>query len=427
MRITAGKLAKMHKDNPDTYIDDVFEMLGYDHDEAGYKCINPQKKLFNQKQLSILDVGEAICGRETLRTLYENPWGMRGGRAKLAGEEVGGGALGPSQFQAINAWLGTTDGLLGAELMEHYTYAIKMAREVVTWEMDVRVQENKRIRYSTPTTAPTQDLQPGQELPAGDMKGEFVRHARMKKQGESLAVTWEASHFDQTSSLMEGAGKLGDRFGITIDENVLCTLFGIGSNFNTYKYNDVNTNTYLTSGAYVNKISNQLTTEALSLDVAEQALLKQTDPATGLEIDVRDERFLITTPFQRLTAHRLQNPMAGSLQVGSLTDADRYNTTNYITNLKVHWSQRLVRLLTTARPDYPTPLTLTQAGYRWLYGDTKRAFVYRSAKDITTYRYSITEAPQLAKRDILMEMDITEMGGSTVVEPRYATLNIKDS
>ncbi len=437
MRMTAGRLVDHWRNNPDfvhnqyAWEDELHAMLGHDIDDDGFKFINKEKRLFNQKQLSILDVGEAFCGRETLRTLWDKPYGMRGGHANTSlpvGEEVGGGALGPSQFSTINAWLGTTDGLLGGELLERFTYAIQMAREIVKWDMDVRIQENKEIRYSMPTTPGEEDLQPAEEFPSGDMKGEFIRHARMAKMGRALSVAWEASHFDQTQSLMEAAGMLADRFGITIDERVLRAVFGIGNAANSYKYNDVNTNTYQTVGTYVNKITNQLTTEAASLDVAEQQLLLQTDPATGLEIDVRDERFLITTPFQRLTAHRLQNPISGSLQVGSLTDPDRYNASIYIDKLKVHWSQRLVRLLTTSRPtDGYTALTAAQAKYRWVYGDTRRAFKYRSAKDITTYRYTITEAPQLARRDLLMEIDVSEMGAVSVIEPRYCVLNIKDS
>ncbi len=429
MRITAGQLANkynaMVKANPklpgrvvaEQYANEIRSELGYDVDDDGYKIINKKKQVFHQKQISILDLGEAICGRETLRKLYDNG-------PRVVSEEVGGGALGPSQFAAINAWLGATDGLLGAELMEHYTYAIEMARVIVKWEMDVRFQENKRIRYSIPQNAPTDDLEPGQELPSGDLRGEFVRHRRMEKQGESLGVTWEASHFDQTQSLMEAAGMMGTRFGITIDERVLRAVFGIGLKANSYKYNDVNTNTYLLAGAYVNQLNNALLTEAKSLDTAEQLLLKQTDPATGLEIDVRKERYIITVPALRLTAFRLQNPISGSLQVGSLTADDRYNTLNYITDLKVHWSQRLPRLLSTANgADYAAPLSLAQANTRWVYGDTQRAFVYRSAKDITTYRYSIAEAPQLAKRDVLMEIDVTEMGAVSVIEPRFCVLN----
>src|SRR5262245_66641760 len=55
-------------------------------------------------------------------------------------------------------------------------------------------------------------------------------------------------------------------------------------------------------------------------------------------------------------------------------------------------------------------LTLAQAQERWIWGSTKRAFQYRSAKDITTYRYSISDSSRLARF------------GESVMEYRYEVM-----
>lgn len=422
MRMTAGDLVDLYEADPDNYYDELDARLGVTHDERGFKTI--KSPLLNRRSLSFLDIGEAFCGKHVLRTLHERPYGMRGGRARTrlaAGEEVGAGALGPSQFQAINAWLGTTAGLLGAELLARYEEAARIAREIVTWELNVRTQDVKLPRYSRPTL-PTEDLLPKQEFPSGNLGAEFVRANRLSKQGESLAVTWEASHFDQTGDLMEAAGQLSDGIGHNVENKVMRGVFGIE---NTYEYNGTRTDTYRTTGSYVNKITNQLVDED-SIDVAEQQLLAQTDPGTGRPMMFRGPRNIITSQALALTAQRISRMT--SVEVGALSDASRFITSPTITGLNPYISQFIQPLLTTSDVRFSyTAITLAQAKQRWVYGDTKGAFKYRSAKDLTTYQFTITDDPALARKDVLMEMDVSEMGSLSVIETRRAILNIKDS
>jgi len=433
MVFTAGKLADLYRSDPESYETELHSLLGMTVDEGGYRCV--KDPVFRPRSLSILDAAEAFLGRDGLRRLYESgPFGLQGGRARTVGEEVGGGALGPSEFQGLNAWLGTVDGLLGAELLEKYNLATMLARELVTWKMGVRMQENKQIRYGLPT-APAQDLQPGQEFPAGDLAADWIRNARMLKQGEVLSVAWEAMHFDQTDSLMDAVGGdqgLAQRFAVVIDERVQRALWGID---NTYNRMGTITNTYLTSGAYANQLAtaNPLTASSDPIDKAEQLLLSQTDPNTGLEIaPPDDDRYLIVTPYKFLTATRLASPYGE--EIGALSDPSRMQLApppprQYVAAMKPFRMIRATRLMMA--PTSGTPpglgLTLAQAQERWLWGSTKKAFQYRSAKDITTYRYSITDSPALARRDVLMEIDVSEMGAVTILEPRMITRHIKDS
>src|SRR5262245_7185568 len=351
MPMTAGKLVALWRANPEDYEAELDGLLGKTVDEEGFRCI--KDPVFRPRQLSILDVGEAFVGRDALRRLYSNPYGMRGGRARTAPEvgwrfeEVGGGALGPSEFQAINVWLGTVDGLVGAELIDRYNLATMQARELVTWKLDVRVQENKLVRYGF-ATAPAADLQPGQEFPSGDLAADWIRANRMLKQGEALSITWEAAHFDQTDSIMDavsGENGLAVRFAVAIDERVQKAIWGID---NTYNRLGTITNTYLTSGAYVNKIDNQLLAQTTSIDAAEQALLAQTDPSTGLEVAPPEgERFLIVTPFKFLTASRLAAPFGE--EVGTLSDISRMEIDRpFYTGIKAYRNQRAVRLMVNA-------------------------------------------------------------------------------
>jgi hypothetical protein len=297
MRITPGRLLQRFRQDPATYEEELRTLLGFSVNERGYRCI--KDPILRPRNVSILDVGEAFVGRDGLRHIYEHPYGLRGGHALTqppadwAFEEVGGGALGPSQFAGLNGWLATVDGLLGAELLEQYVPAVQVARELVDWRLDVRVQENKLIRYTAPTE-PTEDLLPSQE-------------------------------------------------------------------------------------------------------------------------------FLIVTPAKALSAFYTANPV-GTLSLGSFTDPEQRQVNNFYTAIRVpEASQFAVDLMVKY-----LALTATQAGNRWIWGNTKKAFQYRSAKDITTYRFTIADTPTLARRDVLMELDCSEMGSVTTLEPRFVILNHKD-
>src|SRR5262245_36012554 len=93
MPMTAGKLLQLYRADPNNYLDELDTLLGRTVDEEGFKCI--RDPVFKPRQLSILDVGEAFVGREGLRKLYANPFGMSGGRARTSpppewrAEEVG--------------------------------------------------------------------------------------------------------------------------------------------------------------------------------------------------------------------------------------------------------------------------------------------------------------------------------------------------
>src|SRR5262245_31317640 len=429
MIMAAGKLADLYRADPDNYESELHSLLGYSTDEEGFRCID-KGRILNPRSLSIKDLAEAFIGSAGLRRLYERgPFGLRGGRAQMVGEEVGGGALGPSEFASLNAWLATVDGLLGGELLEKYNLATMLARELIAWKMGIRIQENKQVRYGFPTE-PTQDLQPGQEFPSGDLTADWIRNMRMKKQGEVLSVTWEAMHFDQTDTLLEavgGEGGLAARFAVVIDERIQRALWGIET---TYNRLGTSTATYLAGPTpYGNLLTaHPLTNTTQCLDEAEQRLLAQTDPNTGLEIaPPEDERFLIVTPYKYLTASRLASPFGE--EMGTLSDPSRLTTNQFYTGIRPFRMIRATRLMMASATGTPPGLglTLAQAQERWIWGSTKRAFQYRSAKDITTYRYSITDSPHLAKRDVLMEIDWSEMGGVTCVEPRYLVLSTKDS
>jgi hypothetical protein len=421
MASLVDKLVRTWRTDPDNYEQELEGLLGVITDENGYRCI--RDPVIRPRRVSILDCAEAFIGREGLRAISGRPYGMRGGRARLVpeadwrAEDAGGGAIGPSHFGAMSAWLATTAGLFGAELLDQYNVIINPARQLVDWKMDVRVQEPMIARYGMPS-APAEDLQPSQEFPSGDLGSDWIRAARMRKQGEALPIAWEAAHFDWTDTILGAAEQLAQRLAITVDERIERGLWGVE---NTYNRQGTVGNTYRSSGTFINIVPGNQLVNTLNLDKAEQALLSQKDPITGLEIEpVSPQRILITNPAYRMTAERLANPLGVSS--GALSSPEQIHVSGFYMTFQVYTSKRAVRILTSAWPGY-TPLTVPVATDRWLWGDPKMAFQYRSAKDVTTHRFDITDSPSLARRDVLMELDASEMGSLTIREPRAMTLN----
>lgn len=424
MGIDPGKLADLYKQvGPHEYSRILYkDLLGISTDDRGQLCIKDQK--LTPGTIGIKELGEAFLGGPEFRRITQRPNGMRGGLAVM---EVGedGGAMVPSQFSNINAWLGTVGGLIDARVLAAYTNQAFIGTELVSLETDARTQEQKRVRYSPPTNDPDEDLLPGQEIPAGNITEEWVKDNKMVKNGQRIVITRETAHFDQTQTVLTSADGVGYQLGERRELRILRPILGIE---NTYEYKGTASNTYLAAGSYVNEITNEFASPFESaIDLAEQQLLAQTNPATGKPIDVSGERFLITTPFYGLAAQRVAR--ATQYEIGARSASGEVMVTSpTITGLKPRVSQRAFNLMTATSTKYGwTALTSTQANKRWIYGDTKKAFLLREAFPLTTDRFTMTDTADLRRRGVMLEVIADEMSSVTCLEPRYVIRNKKDA
>jgi hypothetical protein len=305
MAISVGKLGDLYEAvGPAKFEGHLKDLLGLTVDARGVPMVNLKEQKLNPRSLSFQDLAQRFLGYNLYNKMATQPFGMRGGRAKLfaeVGEDAFGGVMTAGHFNQINGLLGTVGGLLDAALLEGYQVEETIGDELVTLKTNQRTQESKQIRYSPPTNAPG-DLEDSEQIPMGNLAQQWILNNKMSKQGQGLAVSRETFHFDQTDSAIEGATAIGYQLKEVKEEKILKPVFGIE---NTYSYNDTASDTYATAGSYVNKITNELTVNESCIDAAEYLLTNMKDPATQKRINLRRTRNLITTNYKRSQAAKL--------------------------------------------------------------------------------------------------------------------------
>src|SRR4051812_12299983 len=108
MRITAGSLAKRMRAVPFKVFDRELDVLcGIKTKPNGARTLDREHEpVLTAESHSWCDIGEAVVGRDTMRKIRDLRFGtLKGGRWQgPAAEAAGEGAMGPSQFAAINYW-----------------------------------------------------------------------------------------------------------------------------------------------------------------------------------------------------------------------------------------------------------------------------------------------------------------------------------
>ncbi len=430
MTISVGKLGDLYESvGPEKFEGHLNDLLGMSTDKHGRPCVDLDKQVIKPGSLSFQDLAQRMLGYTTYDKMINQPYGMRGGRAKLfaeVGEDAFGGVMTAGHFNQINGLLGTVGGLAIAALLEGYQVAETIGDDLVTLLPNQKTQEHKRIRYSPPTNK-AGDLEDSEQIPMGNLAQEWILDSKMSKQGQGLAITRETFHFDQTGTVISAMTDIGYQLKENKEEKILKPVFGIE---NTYNYNGTGTDTYLTAGAYINKLTNELTFNETCIDAAEQLLTNMTNPQTGRPINLSGVRNLVTTNYKRMTAARLARVTGYELGARDATGVAA--TAPYYDNLKPAWSVRARNLMKQSFPAKGrsgawVALTDAQAKERWVYGDTKKAFAYREAWPLTTYKFGITDDPSLARQEVYLAIFATEFGSVTTTEPRAVVLCIKDS
>lgn len=254
-------------------------------------------------------------------------------------------------------------------------------------------------------------IEEGQSYPNLGLNEEFVDTQPLQKRGGIVPVTREIIIADRTGELMDRAGSGGKGLGVRLERRVLDIATG---QTNTYKRNTVSTNTYLTTGAYINSQSNTLV-DHTDLANAEVLLSAITDPNTGLPIS-QDPNTIIVPLELKKTAWKALNATevatvdnqanAGTIRQfspvpGTLFDK-RYSTVKVLSNYYV--KER------------------TSSSTTWFYGNPKKSFIRMYAWDMETV--TAGQSSEMAfTNDIMMRIKVSVMDSVNVKNPRYMSKN----
>src|SRR5215831_11215963 len=145
----------------------------------------------------------------------------------------------------------------------------------------------------------------GQPYPLVGLNEEYIDTAPTRKRGFIVPVTREIIVADRTGILLKVAGETGYWAGLNKEKRVLDIVTG---QVNNYKRNGTATNTYLTSGAYVNaQTGNALdgsANEWRALEKSDLLFDSITDPNTGEPIVVVPDTLLVPSALKK-TALRI--------------------------------------------------------------------------------------------------------------------------
>jgi hypothetical protein len=232
------------------------------------------------------------------------------------------------------------------------------------------------------------------------------------KHGFIVPITREAIIADRTSMVLKLTGEGALWAGVLKEKEVQNTANGTVSSYNR---NGVSTNTYLTSGAYINdQTGNALDGQANEWRAIEKADLlfdAMTDPNTGEPIGIPASPQLLVPSALLKTAERIVHA----------TNVQTVDMRAQATTIRTEGGNPLG----TRRPQIlSNQYVKAQSGSstQWLYGDFKAAILYMSIWEIEALQAANNSEPEFMQ-DIWARHKVSYRGVSQMYEPRKLTRN----
>lgn len=245
-----------------------------------------------------------------------------------------------------------------------------------------------------------------EEYPYVGLNEEWTMTPPTDKRGFIVPVTREIIMLDKTGLVVAAAQKTGRAMGLNKEKRVLDVVFGV---VNTYNRNGTATNTYLTSGAYINQTSNTLS-DWTSIQTAELLFDAITDPNTGEPITGSIDTIIVPTALRR-TANRI-------LMASEIAHVDNQVAASTIRT----WSRNPYSGETYRVISSPYVKQRTTSASTWFAGRPKRAFLYMQNWGIETLQAAQNSEADFLQ-DIVSRYKVSERGAAHSYEPRYMTKN----
>lgn len=251
----------------------------------------------------------------------------------------------------------------------------------------------------------------GQPFPSIGLNEEWVQTAATRKRGFMVPVTREIIVADRTMLLLKRADEGGFWMGLNKEKRVLDVTLGVTNNYNR---NGVSSNTFLTSGAYINdQTSNAMDSsgnEWRALEKAELLFDAITDPNTGEPIIVSPDTIIVPTALKH-TANRI-------LTATGVEHVDmRGNAVTIRTQSPSPYAGRVFKILSS-----PQVKARTGSATKWFFGAPKKAVAYMSVWEIETLQAPSNSEAEFTQ-DIMQRFRVSERGVAQMLEPRNLCRN----
>lgn len=241
----------------------------------------------------------------------------------------------------------------------------------------------------------------GHNYPRAGLNEEWVESPAAVKRGTILEVTREAMITDRTGVLTQRASAIGEYLAINKEKRILDVATG---QVNNYKRNGTSTNTYLTSGAYINVSTSAALTDWTDIEAGLLIQDQITDPNTGEFLNWGADTLLVPVAL-KMTAMRIMQATDIRFGDGASNTTAAYGK-NPVSNMPM-------KILSNAYVRNATSSTTT-----WFMGCPKKAFWYSSIWNIETTQAASNNQAEF-ERDVFLSYKTTEFGVPWAYEPRY--------
>jgi hypothetical protein len=269
----------------------------------------------------------------------------------------------------------------------------------------------------------------GMPYPHTSFDPQYVDYPAPVKYGEICNVTMEMIFSDLTSQAIESAESIGEMTGLWEEYQKLALVLGLVNNHN---WNGTSYNTYLTSGSWVNKLTDFVFTDWRSVNRVEQLFAQMTDPVTGKPIRI-DPKDVFVAPTLRYTMRRVLNATEireGDITTGNGTQTVSSNVLDNNYRLLTSTHARYVGINgmgTAGAPGYVAGgCTAAKMDTVTIWGDFKKAFGWRQVYPLKTIQ-APPQNPLEFNQDIVLSVKTSVFGIAVVKDPRFVCLAFNDS
>lgn len=249
----------------------------------------------------------------------------------------------------------------------------------------------------------------GEGYPTAGPNEEYVDIAPTTKKGLIVNVTREAVEFDLTGRVLQEARDLGYSYGVEVENRGLDVVFGVT---NSYKRNGVATNTYLTSGAYINALaSGNALADWTSVQATELLFDAILDPNTSQPVMLQAASLVVPSALKRKANFILMSSEVVAVDNTASANTIRTQSPNPLD--KGFYGQPKYDVISNAYVK-----SRTGSATKWFFGDFKRAFrrYWNWDKEVTQaannnemqFTHDIWARTKISTRDVV-----------GVIEPRY--------
>lgn len=251
----------------------------------------------------------------------------------------------------------------------------------------------------------------GEPYPNIGISEEFVDTPALQKRGGIVPVTREIIIADRTGLLLERCDSAGDGLGVNTERRALDVVTG---QTNNYRRNTVSSNTYASSGNYINSQTNAMV-DHTDLENAELLMSAITDPNTGLFMTQEISHLVVPLELKK-TALRIIN----TTEVAVVDNSATTNTQRQFSDAPKTLYDKRFSTLKVLSNQYVKERS-SQAGYWYPVTRSKKPFGRTYAWEMKTQ--TAGETSELAfTNDIMYRHKVDVMDALWVWNPRYTSV-----